>query len=114
MQWPEDTILKCKNDNTDIFFYHKTWEKNSTNFNGEFCYSFKIVLIFKTKNKNNINLGKYSCRCFLTSDSKGRVGNSYGQLCLDVFDNLENLNEDDRQFMEKYRVEKGKVELGEI
>ena len=27
LEWPEDTILKCKNDNTNIFFYHKTWEK---------------------------------------------------------------------------------------
>ena len=114
LEWPEDTILKCKNDNTNIFFYHKTWEKNSTNFNGEICYLFKIVLNFKTKNIKNIKLGKYSCRCFLTSDSKGRVGNTYGQFFLDVFKNLENLNEDDKQFMEQYRVGKGKVEQGEI
>lgn len=110
-EWPNDTILKCKNDNTNIFFYHKTWDKDETNFNGERCYPFTIVLNFKTK---NIYLGIYSCRCFLTSDSKGRVGNTYGQLFLNVYKDLENMNENDKEFMDNYRVGKGKVELGEI
>ena len=113
-EWPNDTILKCKNDNTNIFFYHKTWEKNFTNFNEEFCYKFTIVINFKTKNIKNIKLGKYSCRCFLTSDSKGRVGNTYGQLFLNVYKDLENMNENDKEFMNNYPVGKGQVELGEI
>ena len=111
LKWPNDTILKCKNDNTNIFFYHITWDKNETNFNGEMCYPFKIVLNFKTK---NIYLGIYSCRCFLTSDSKGRVGNTYGQLFLNVYKDLENMNENDKEFMNNYPVGKGQVELGEI
>ena len=114
LEWPNDTILKCKNDNTNIFFYHKTWEKKITYFNGEECYGFKIVLNFKTKNIKNIYLGTYSCRYFLTSDSKGRVGNNYGQFFLDVCKDLENLNENDKEFMEKYSVESGKVEQGVI
>ena len=111
LEWPNDTILKCKNDNTNIFFYHITWDKNETYFNGERCYLFKIVLNFKTK---NIYLGIYSCRCFLTSDSKGRVGNTYGQLFLNVFKDLENMNENDKEFMDNYRVGKGQVEQAEI
>jgi hypothetical protein len=111
LEWPNDTILKCKNYNTNIFFYHITWDKNKTYFNGERCYKFKIVLNFKTK---NIYLGIYSCRCFLTSDSKGRVGNTYGQLFLNVFKDLENMNENDKEFMKKYSVESGKVEQGVI
>ena len=110
LKWPNDTILKCKNDNTNIFFYHITWDKNGTDFNGERCYPFKIVLNFKTK---NIYLGIYSCRCFLTSDSKGRVGNTYGQLFLNVYKDLENMNENDKEFMNNYPVGKGQVELGE-
>ena len=111
LKWPNDTILKCKNDNTNIFFYHITWDKNGTDFNGERCYPFKIVLNFKTK---NIYLGIYSCRCFLTSDSKGRVGNTYGQLFLNVFKDLENMNENDKDFMNNYPVGKGVVEQAEI
>ena len=114
LEWPNDTILKCKNDNTNIFFYHITWDKNETYFNGERCYLFKIVLNFKTKNIKNIYLGIYSCRCFLTSDSKGRVGNTYGQLFLNVYKDLENMNENDKDFMKKYSVESGKVEQGVI
>jgi hypothetical protein len=114
LEWPNDTILKCKNDNTNIFFYHITWDKNETYFNGERCYLFKIVLNFKTKNIKNIYLGIYSCRCFLISDSKGRVGNTYGQLFLNVFKDLENMNENDKDFMKKYSVESGKVEQGVI
>ena len=114
LEWPNDTILKCKNDNTNIFFYHITWDKNETYYNGERCYKFKIVLNFKTKNIKNIYLGIYSCRCFLTSDSKGRVGNTYGQLFLNVFKDLENMNENDKEFMKKYSVESGKVEQGVI
>ena len=114
LEWPNDTILKCKNDNTNIFFYHITWDKNETYFNGERCYLFKIVLNFKTKNIKNIYLGIYSCRCFLISDSKGRVGNTYGQLFLNVFKDLENMNENDKEFMDNYRVGKGQVEQAEI
>ena len=114
LEWPNDTILKCKNDNTNIFFYHITWDKNETYFNRERCYKFTIVLNFKTKNIKNIYLGNYSCRYFLTSDSKGRVGNNYGQFFLDVCKDLENLNENDKEFMEKYSVESGKVEHGVI
>ena len=114
LEWPNDTILKCKNDNTNIFFYHKTWDKKQTDFLGERCYPFTIVINFKTKNIKNIYLGIYSCRYFLTSDSKGRVGNTYGQLFLNVYKDLENMNENDKEFMNNYPVGKGQVELGEI
>ena len=97
-----------------FFFYHKTWDKKQTDFLGERCYPFTIVINFKTKNIKNIYLGIYSCRYFLTSDSKGRVGNNYGQLFLDVCKDLENMNENDKEFMKKYSVESGKVEQGVI
>jgi len=107
LTWPKDTILKCKNDNTDIFFYHCKWNQMKTNFNGEICYAFEIILNSKTK---KITVGKYSCRFFLISDSKGRIGNNFGQINLNVFERIEDMNEDDNLFMNRYSVGKGEVE----
>ena len=107
LTWPKDTILKCKNDNTDIFFYHCKWNQMKTNFNGEICYAFEIILNSKTK---KITVGKYSCRFFLISDSKGRIGNNFGQINLNVFERIEDMNEDDNLFMNRYSVRKGEVE----
>ena len=111
LTWPKDTILKCKNDNTDIFFYHCKWNQMKTNFNGEICYKFEIILNSKTK---KITVGKYSCRFFLISDSKGRIGNNFGQINLNVFERIEDMNEDDNVFMDRYSVGQGKVEYGKI
>ena len=107
LTWPNDTILKCKNDNTEIFFYHCKWNQMKTNFNGEICYAFEIILNSKTK---KIAVGKYSCRFFLISDSKGRIGNNFGQINLNVFERIEDMNEDDNLFMNRYSVGEGKVE----
>ena len=107
LTWPNDTILKCKNDNTEIFFYHCKWNQMKTNFNGEICYAFEIILNSKTK---KITVGKYSCRFFLISDSKGRIGNNFGQINLNVFERIEDMNEDDNLFMNRYSVGEGKVE----
>ena len=107
LEWPNDTILKCKNDNTDIFFYHSKWNQSKTNFNGEICSYFEIILNSKTK---KIGIGTYSCRFYLVSDSKGRIGNNCGQIFLEVYENVENMNEDDETFMKRYSVEEGKVE----
>ena len=111
LTWPNDTILKCKNDNTEIFFYHCKWNQMKTNFNGEICYAFEIILNSKTK---KIAVGKYSCRFFLISDSKGRIGNNFGQINLNVFERIEDMNEDDNVFMNRYSVGEGKIEYGKI
>ena len=112
IKWPDDTILKCLNDNTDVFFYHCKWKKNLTEFNGQPCYAFPIIFNFKTK---KIELGVvYSCRYFLTSDSKGRIGNTYGQVFVEIVKDLDEMGEDDLEFMNKYKPEPGKIERGEI
>jgi hypothetical protein len=111
IKWPDDTILKCLNDNTDIFFYHCKWKKNSTYFNGNQCYSFNIIFNFKTK---KIEPGVYSCRYFLTSDSKGRIGNTYGQVFVEVINDFDEMGENDSVFMNKYKPKSGSIEFGQI
>ena len=110
LQWPDDTILKCKNDNSEIFFYHCKWNKTVTNFNGEICSSFEIILNFKSI--RNIGIGKYSCRFFLISDKIGRIGNNYGQLFLEIYKDLEDINDEENNsdFFNGY----GKVKMSVI
>ena len=79
--WPDDTYLKCVNDDSDIFFYHcligpVKWIDNIV-YN-----EFEIIINFKN---DYPNVGNYQCHAILMSDSKGQMGKSVGTLNIKIY-----------------------------
>ena len=79
--WPDDTYLKCVNDDSDIFFYHciigpVKWVDNVV-YN-----EFEIIINFKN---DYPNIGNYQCHAILMSDSKGQMGKSVGTLNIKIY-----------------------------
>lgn len=93
-EWPNDTILKCENDDTEIFFYHSTLKDDSElkyDENNNLYYKFKITIVFK--NYGNIQVGKeYKLRAYLVSDRFNRIGNNFGQIIVKVLPDDDNLS----------------------
>ena len=79
--WPDDTFLKCVNDDSDIFFYHCVigpvkWIDNIV-YN-----EFEIIINFKN---DYPNIGNYQCHAILMSDSKGQMGKTIGTLNIKIY-----------------------------
>ena len=79
--WPDDTFLKCVNDDSDIFFYHCVigpvkWIDNIV-YN-----EFEIIINFKN---DYPNIGNYQCHAILMSDSKGQMGKTVGTLNIKIY-----------------------------
>ena len=91
--WPDDTLLKCEVDDSEIYFYYVSIKDEDTEFivlkNGDNYQQFKIRVLFK--NYNNIIEGEeYKLRAYLLSDKNGRIGNDYGLLTIKVKPKKEN------------------------
>ena len=91
--WPDDTLLKCEVDDSEIYFYYVSIKDEDTEFivlkNGDNYQQFKIRVLFK--NYNNIIEGEeYKLRAYLLSDKNGRIGNDYGLLTIKVKHKKEN------------------------
>ena len=86
--WPDDTLLKCEVDDSEIYFYYVSInDNNDAQFivlkNGDNFQQFKIRVLFK--NYGNIIEGnEYKLRAYLLSDKSGRIGNDYGYLTIKV------------------------------
>jgi len=86
--WPDDTLLKCEVDDSEIYFYYVSInDNNDAQFivlkNGDNFQQFKIRVLFK--NYGNIIEGnEYQLRAYLLSDKSGRIGNDYGYLTIKV------------------------------
>ena len=85
-EWPNDTFLKCENDDTEIYFYYVSNNDEDVSLvpisNDEVFYKFKVKILFK--NYRNIHIGEYKLRASLISDNLGRIGNEYGILIINV------------------------------
>ena len=85
--WPDDTLLKCEVDDSEIYFYYVSINDEDSKFivlkNGDNYQEFKIRVLFK--NYSNIIEGnEYKLRAYLLSDKNGRIGNDYGLLNIKV------------------------------
>ncbi len=84
-KWPNDTILKCMNDDTEIFFFYSSindYDSKFINDNDGGYQMFTIIVIFK--NYCNIQVGYYNLRAYLISDKFGRIGDEFGNLIVQV------------------------------
>ena len=84
-EWPKDSILKCINDDSDIYFLSQKLTKEellySKKKNKEYI-STNIDILFK--NYNKIKQGYYTLKIQLYSDLKGKIGEGYGEVVLNV------------------------------
>jgi len=79
--WPDDTILKCVNDDSEIFFYH--CKIGQTVWVDNLVYNeFEVILNFKNDFPNK---GIYSCRAFLVSDELGKMGKQIGKVNVKIY-----------------------------
>ncbi len=85
-EWPNDTFLKCENDDTEIYFYYVSINDQDVAFipinKNEIFQQFTVKILFK--NYRNISIGQYKLRASLISDKLGRIGNEYGILIINV------------------------------
>ena len=80
--WPDDTFLKCINDDSDIFFYYSKMNTNKVIWKDNVVYNeFEVIINFKNPTPKK---GKYFCHAQLMSDTKGKMGNSIGTLFVNV------------------------------
>lgn len=87
VEWPKDTILKCKNDDSEIYFLsYKLTEDNIlyAKKTGEKYTSCIVDLWFK--NYNRIEEEEYSLKMCLYSDLNGQIGEEIGTFFLYVTD----------------------------
>ena len=84
-EWPKDSILKCINDDSDIYFLSQKLTKEellySKKKNKEYIHT-NINIIFK--NYNKIKKGYYTLKIQMYSDLKGKIGEGYGEVVLNV------------------------------
>ena len=84
-EWPKDSILKCINDDSDIYFLSQKLTQEqllySQKKNKEYI-STNIDIMFK--NYNRIAEGYYTLKIQLYSDLKGKIGEDYGEVVLNV------------------------------
>ena len=78
--WPNDTFIKCINDDSDIYFNYSNIKEEKI-VNNQIVHNFFKVNV-KFKNYNNIKRGKHFIRFKLVSDSQGDIGNDIGFLTL--------------------------------
>ena len=115
--WPNDTILKCEIDDSEIYFYYVSINDEDSEsivlVDGTAYQQFKIRVLFKNYS-NIIPGGEYKLRSYLLSDKYGRIGKNYGNLIIriskndsekknepslkDNFHDDFNYNEDDNNF----------------
>ena len=80
--WPDDSFLKCINDDSDIFFYYSKMNTNKVIWSDNVVYNeFEVIINFKNPIPRK---GKYFCHAQLMSDTKGKMGNSIGTLFVNV------------------------------
>ena len=85
IEWPKDSMLKCINDDYDIYFLSTYLTDNqleySKNKKEEFTSQF-IEIYFK--NYNKIECRKYCCELCLYSDLKGLISQNNGTIEINV------------------------------
>jgi hypothetical protein len=87
VEWPKDTILKCKNDDSEIYFLSYRLTEDNIMYakkTGEEYTSCTVDLWFK--NYNRLEEEEYSLRMFLYSDLNGQIGEEIGTFILYVSD----------------------------
>ena len=84
-EWPKDSILKCINNDTDIYFLSQKLSNKliqQSKKKDKLCFSDFIQIYFK--NYHRIEPGKYTLEICLYSDLKGKIGNKNGIVELTV------------------------------
>ena len=76
--WPEDTFIRCINDDSEIYFYHSNDKEIQVINQNTIFFLFKVIILFK--NYYNIQEGKYTLNYQLISDFFGNIGNETGYL----------------------------------
>ncbi len=88
--WPDDTILKCEVDDSEIYFYYVSINDEDSEsivlVDGTAYQQFKIRVLFKNYS-NIIPGGEYKLRAYLLSDKCGRIGKNYGNLIVRISKN---------------------------
>ena len=88
--WPNDTILKCEVDDSEIYFYYVSINDEDSEsivlVDGTAYQQFKIRVLFKNYS-NIIPGGEYKLRAYLLSDKCGRIGKNYGNLIVRISKN---------------------------
>ena len=80
--WPEDTFIRCINDDSEIYFYHSNDKEIQVINQNTIFFLFKVIILFK--NYYNIQEGKYTLNYQLISDFFGNIGNETGYLTVIV------------------------------
>ncbi len=75
LNWPEDTFIRCINEDSDIFFLPSKIKEIDKENNDNIVYLFSVEIIFKNYNSDN-----YSLKYQLISDNNGEIGNDIGEL----------------------------------
>ena len=85
IEWPKDSILKCINNDSDIYFLSQKLSSKllqQSKKKDKLCCSDIIQIYFK--NYHRIEPGKYTLEICLYSDLKGKIGNKNGIVELTV------------------------------
>jgi hypothetical protein len=80
--WPEDTFIRCINDDSEIYFYHSNDKEIQIKNQNTIFFLYKVIILFK--NYYNIQEGKYTLNYQLISDFFGNIGNETGYLTVIV------------------------------
>lgn len=80
--WPEDSFIRCINDDSEIYFYHSNDKEIQVINQNTIFFLFKVIILFK--NYYNIQEGKYTLNYQLISDYYGNIGNETGYLTVIV------------------------------
>ena len=75
--WPNDTFIRCINDDSDIYFKSTKFTHNKLTESYSLNVCFEVDIYFK--NYSKIEKKSYSIKYELISDSQGKIGNEIGK-----------------------------------
>lgn len=78
---PEDTFIRCINNDSDIYFYHSNEIEIEVDNQNTFIY-FNVIILFK--NYSSIKEGRYTLSYHLMSDFYDINANEIGYLIVRV------------------------------
>ena len=82
--WPNDTFIRCINDDSDIYFNSSKTKFDNIDRNNNVHTFYRVNVKFK--NYLTITPGEHIARCKLISDSQGDIGDEIGHLSVVIED----------------------------
>ncbi len=82
--WPNDTFIRCINEDSDIYFNSSKTKFDNIDRNNNVHTFYKVNVKFK--NYLTITPGEHIARCKLISDSDGDIGDEIGHLIVIIED----------------------------